>query len=115
MDLFFYDVDADYVKYLKEIETAKRGFTRVPNVQYQKERKMVCGVVLEINGYKYYVPVSSYKKKQPNNLLIRLEDDSFNQVKGSLRFNYMFPVADQYITKRDFNKETVGRKEFLRR
>lgn len=63
---------------------------------------MVCGVVLEINGYKYYVPVSSYKKKQPNNLLIRLEDDSFNQVKGSLRFNYMFPVADQYITKRDF-------------
>ena len=106
MDLFFYDVDADYVKYLKTTETAKRGFTRVPDVEYKNERKMVCGVVLEMNGYKYYVPVSSYKKKQPNNLLIRLEDDTFNQVKGSLHFNYMFPVDDYYISKRDFNKET---------
>ena len=115
MDLFFYDVDADYVKYLKAAEKTKRGFTRVPDVEYENERKMVCGVVLEMNGYKYYVPVSSYKKKQPNNLLIRLEDDSFNQVKGSLRFNYMFPVDDRYITKCDFNKEKPGRKEFLRR
>lgn len=115
MNLFFYDVDPDYVRYLKKAELAERGFTRVPDVEYQNERKMVCGVVLEINGYKYYVPVSSYKKKQPNNLLIRLEDDSFNQVKGSLRFNFMFPVEDQYISKRDFHKETPGRKEFLRR
>jgi protein AbiQ len=68
MDLFFYDVDADYVKYLKAAEKTKRGFTRVPDVEYENERKMVCGVVLEMNGYKYYVPVSSYKKKQPNNL-----------------------------------------------
>lgn len=68
MELFFYDVDADYVKYLKATEKAKRGFTRVPDVEYENERKMVCGVVLEMNGYKYYVPVSSYKKKQPNNL-----------------------------------------------
>ena len=115
MELFFYDVDTDYVKYLKDTEIAKRDFTRVPDIEYQNERKMVCGVVLEINGFKYYVPISSYKKKQPNNLLIRLEDDSFNQVKGSLRFNYMFPVDDPYITRRDFNKESPGRKEFLRR
>ena len=54
-------------------------------------------------------------KKQLNNLLIRLEDDRFNQVKGSLRFNYMFPVDDCYIFRRDFNKEAPGRKEFLRR
>ena len=81
MDLFFYDVDTEYVNYLKATEIAKRGFTRVPDVEYKNERKMVCGVVLEINGCKYYVPVSSYKKKQPNNLLIRLADDSFNQVR----------------------------------
>ena len=46
MELFFYDVDADYVKYLKATEKAKRGFTRVPDVEYENERKMVCGVVL---------------------------------------------------------------------
>ena len=83
MDLLFYDVDTDYVKYLKATEIAKRGFTRVPDIEYKNERKMVCGVVLEINGFKYYVPVSSYKKKQKNNLLIRLEDDDFNKTKGS--------------------------------
>ena len=34
MELFFYDVDADYVKYLKATKKAKRGFTRVPDVEY---------------------------------------------------------------------------------
>ena len=41
MNLFFYDVDANYVKYLKAAETAKRGFSRVPDIIYQNERKMV--------------------------------------------------------------------------
>ena len=108
-------MDPKYVKYLKEFETARRGFTRVPDVEYDNNKKMVCGVVLEINGYKYYVPVSSYKTQQSNNILIRLSDDKFNPIKGSLRFNYMFPVADPYIRKRDFNREKPGRKEFLRR
>ncbi len=115
MNLFFYDVDANYVKFMKQTEQKKRGFTRVPDIEYGNQKKMVCGVVLEINGFKYYVPVSSYKIQQSNNILIRLEDDAFNQIKGSLRFNYMFPVSDKYITKRDFNKEKPGRKEFLRR
>ncbi len=53
MNLFFYDVDTDYVKYLKAAEKAKRGFTCVPDVEYKNERKMVCGVVLEMNGYKF--------------------------------------------------------------
>lgn len=115
MNLFFYYVDADYIKYLKAVETSKRGFTRVPDVIYKNEMKMLCGVVLEINGFKYYVPVSSYKKKQKNNILICLDDDKFNPVKGSLRFNYMFPVADQHISQRDFSLENPNRAEFLRR
>ena len=115
MNLFFYDVDVEYVKYLKEAEVSSRGFTRVPDIEYQNERKMVCGVVLEISGFKYYVPISSYKKKQDNNLLIILEDDAFNKVKGSLRFNFMFPVDDEYISRREFSKETQSRAEFLRR
>ena len=115
MNLFFYDVDTKYVNYLKAAEIAKRGFTRVPDIEYKNERKMVCGVVLEINDFKYYVPVSSYKIKQPNNILIRLDDDKFNPVKGSLRFNYMFPINDSCISKRDFSNEPPGRREFLRR
>lgn len=115
MNLFFYDVNTEYINYLKSIEIAKRGFTRVPDIEYKNKKKMVCGVVLEINDFKYYVPISSYKIQQKNNILIRLNDDKFNPIKGSLRFNYMFPIADEYITQRDFSKETPGRAEFLRR
>jgi hypothetical protein len=40
MNLFFYDVNLDYIKYLKDAEKAKRGFTRVPDIEYQNEKKM---------------------------------------------------------------------------
>lgn len=94
MNLFFYDVDIAYVKHLKDAETAKRGFTRIPDIEYENRRKMVCGVVLEVNEFKYYVPISSYKKKQNNNLLIKLKDDRFNQVKGSSDKRLVYASCD---------------------
>ena len=115
MGLYFYDVDKDYVNYLKNYEISNRGFTRVPDVEYENEKKFVCGVVLKMNGHKYYVPVSSYKKQQDNNILIVLKEDSFNPVKGSLRFNYMFPVPSKFISIRNFDNEKPSRKNFLHR
>ena len=101
MALSFYDIDKDYVKYLQKEETNERGFTRVPNVEYPGNLpKFTCGVVLDINGCKYYVPVSSYKLKKTDNILIRIESERYNKVKGSLRFNYMFPVPDTCIKER---------------
>ena len=38
-DLNFYTVDLKYVNYLKDIELKERGFSRVPNVEYGKERQ----------------------------------------------------------------------------
>ena len=64
MDLFFYDVDEKYVAFLQEQEKKKRGFTRVLDIVYKNSRKMVCGIVLMIGNFKYYVPISSYKIKQ---------------------------------------------------
>jgi protein AbiQ len=40
MNLFFYDVDLDYVNHLKAAEKAERGFTRVPDIEYQNEKNM---------------------------------------------------------------------------
>ena len=57
--LDFYDVDKKYIKYLKCIEVNNRGFTCVPDMEYQGEQKFLCGVVLKINNFKYYVPVNS--------------------------------------------------------
>lgn len=101
MALSFYDIDKNYVKYLQEEEIKARGFTRVPNVEYPgRLPKFVCGVVLEIRGYKYYVPVTSYKRNQLDNILIEISSERYNRIKGSLRFNFMFPVPDNCIKER---------------
>jgi len=114
--LDFYDVDKNYINYLKEEEIKHRGFTRVPDVEYKDEKKFLCGIVLEINGVDYYVPVSSYKKQKPDNFLIVLEDDKYNKVKGSLRFNYMIPVPKSCVKRRIINDEKKpSRRLFLHR
>ena len=95
--LNFYFVDKDYVDFLKQAETEKRGFSRVPNVDYDAGRKpkFLCGVVLKVHGTDYYAPLSSFKQQRPDNYLIKAED---GRVVSSLRFNYMFPVPRE-LTK----------------
>ena len=53
---------------------------------------------MQVNGMNYYVPVSSFDKKQEANILIRVPGDE-KEVKGTLRFNYMFPVPDECIER----------------
>lgn len=115
--LDFYDVDKDYINFLQNSEIDKRGFTCVPNMEYGiREQKFLCGIVLRVEEFNYYVPVSSYKQKQSESILIRFEDDKVNPVKGSLRFNYMVPVPDACIYRRNINKESnIGRRRFLSR
>ena len=61
-DLDFYIVPNSYITYLQKAESIKRGFTRVPNMDYGKNHKpkFICGIVLKINDVSYFVPVSSY-------------------------------------------------------
>lgn len=72
MKIGFYYVDINYINYLKEIEIEKRGFTTVPNVEYTSRNKFLYGAVMEIDGINYYVPVSSYTKKQKDNIQIKV-------------------------------------------
>lgn len=105
MKLDFFDVDKDYIEYLQNAELDKRGFTCVPNMEYgNREQKFLCGIVLEINHFQYYVPVTSYKKQQSENVLIKIEDVT-KKVVGSLRFNYMIPVPNTCICRRKINDE----------
>jgi len=117
MKLNFFDVDKQYVEFLQNAEFDKRGFSCVPNMEYQnREQKFLCGIVLKIDNFNYYVPVTSYKQKQSENVLIRFDDDKTNQIKGSLRFNYMIPVPDECIQIRSINSETdPQRRRFLAR
>lgn len=103
-NLNFYTVDLDYVAFLKKSEEEQRGFSRVPNMDYGKNRKpkFLCGIVLRINDQDYYVPVTSYKEQKPDNFLI---EASNGQVVSSLRFNYMFPVPKELISERRIDIE----------
>lgn len=95
-DLNFYSIDFDYVEYLQKAEASVRGRSRVPNMNYGSNRmqKFTCGIVLQVNGFDYYVPVSSYKIQQPDNFLIQEKN---GRVTSSLRFNYMFPVPASMV------------------
>jgi len=68
--LNFYDVDPNYTKYLQQYDC------KIPNIIYTGKNKFVCGVVLVISGYNYFVPISSHTKKQQTNLLIKDEKNS---------------------------------------
>ena len=103
-DLNFYLVKKDYVEYLRSEEKAVRGFTRVPDLKYgyPYKQKFLCGVVVEVNGLSYYVPVTSYKQKKPDNFLILSKSGN---VVSSLRFNYMIPVPPGSISIREIKNE----------
>lgn len=97
--LDFYYVDPAYVSYLQSAETAVHGSSHVPNVVYANRDKFMFGSVLQIDGVKYFVPVSSKTNKSSSyNLQITVPSDRV-KVKGTLRFPYMIPVPDAALTR----------------
>lgn len=114
MALSFYTVDKAYIDYLQSAELQARGFTHVPNMEYSnREQKFTCGIALRIKDLNYYVPVFSYTKQQKDNILINISQDIKNPVKGSLRFNYMFPAPDSSITQLIISREEVKCRNLL--
>lgn len=94
----FYKINEEYNKFLQKYEKEHRGITKVPNIRYINRNKFAFGAVLIVNDIKYYVSVSSFVKKQEANILIRVAGDE-QEIKGSLRFNYMIPVPDCCIER----------------
>lgn len=85
-----------YNQYLQRYEKEKRGVTKVPNIRDTERNKFAFGAVMQVKEINYYVPISSFDKKQEANILIRIPGDE-KEVKGSLRFNYMVPVPEECI------------------
>ena len=108
MELNFYYINDEYIEFLKHFEISNRGFTCVPNVNYWNTNKFTFGTVLEVNGCQYFVPVSSYNKKQQDVILMTdktaKNKTQMNKVLGALRFAYMIPAPKQCIVKLDIQK-----------
>ncbi|MCX4378226.1 MAG: type III toxin-antitoxin system ToxN/AbiQ family toxin [Lachnospiraceae bacterium] len=102
MEICFYHINNDYINFLKKYEREKVRYTCVPNIQYKTSDKFVFGAVMDINGINYFVPVSSYGKKQEDVILIR-DKKKKTDILGSLRFAYMLPVPRPCLIKLDIN------------
>ena len=112
MTLKFYEVDSEYIKYLKE-----NGDDKIPNIEYKKHKKFFCGIVLTINNFNYFAPVSSYNKKVHTSFLIMDKDKETKKLKpiSSLRFSFMFPCPIEYLSQKDFSKEDEKYRNLLRK
>lgn len=60
MSFTFYRVDEKYCDFLRKNDT------RVPNFAADKSTRPFVGIVLSINGYNYYAPLTSPKSKHIN-------------------------------------------------
>ncbi len=90
----FYDIDKDYIKYLKTLDK------QVPNIEYTSNNKFVCGVVLEIGDVKYYAPISHMTNKQQTNLQIIDKEKPIS----TIRFSFMIPAYDDVLIRKDFKE-----------
>lgn len=92
--LGFYDVDKDYISYLKTLDK------QIPNVSYDSNNKFVCGVVFNVGDIQYYAPISHMNQKQRTNLPIYHKQ----RIISTIRFSFMFPAFDDVLIRKDFKQ-----------
>ncbi|MBO4904121.1 MAG: type III toxin-antitoxin system ToxN/AbiQ family toxin [Lachnospiraceae bacterium] len=110
-----YSVSDAYISYLREHE---------PNVYSNKEdnrthtRKYI-GIVIEMNGFNYYIPMSSpkdsdyqvagdgkvIKKSIVPIMRITEKSNGVKELKGTLRISHMIPVPEAELTLYDLDHE----------
>jgi protein AbiQ len=111
--MLIFSVDTKYVNYLQSFESHVYSND---DPSYLQSRKYV-GFVMEIHGWKYYIPFSSPKSgdfnldmtvKESSLGIIRMIDQADITKKisyGTLRISNMIPVPDSCLIPYDVNKE----------
>ena len=98
----WYVIDKSYVKYLLQYDS------KVGNVEYSNKLKLHIGILLETNGYKYYVPVSSPKPKHSrmkNSIdFHKVLDPKDGMLYAVINLNNMIPVPDGCVTQLKYDK-----------
>ena len=95
-------VNKEYVNYLSQFDE-KVGF-----VEYGNRIKLHVGMVLEIEKFKYYVPISSAKRKHQrmsNKLdFHKLQNQESGELYAVINLNNMIPVPDKCLTMLQYNQ-----------
>jgi len=93
--------DKDYVNYLRSFEPL------IEEITYKNRLKPYIGVVLSINNFNYYIPISSakpkHKKMKNSRDFLKLIDDT-QELIAVLNINNMIPIPLEYISRLDYSK-----------
>lgn len=92
----FYHIADEYIEFLKSYDS------KVP--ENKNESRPYVGVVLEINGIKYYAPFSSPKNKHKQMHNGKDFRKIANGLYGAINFNNMIPVVDEALKYIDISK-----------
>ena len=114
-ELKIYSISDEYISYLRRYE---------PNVYSNKidcrmHTRKYLGIVIDINGINYYVPLSSPKEtdyqvagetrviKKSIIPIIRIteKNNGIKELKGTLRISHMIPVPESELTLYDLDNE----------
>ena len=91
--LRWYVVNKDYINYLQQYDN------KVENIDYKVKLKPYIGIIIKINNFNYYVPISSFKEKhykiKEDMDFIKLTQN--NKILGVLNLNNMIPILDEDI------------------
>ena len=97
--LFFYEIDEQYINYLSQFS---EHLFRNAKISQRHTRKYI-GILFEINGMKYFAPLSSYKIKHK-----RLSE-TIDFIKigdmAVINLNNMFPVPEGIFIPKNPNLE----------
>lgn len=98
----WYVVNKKYIKYLVTFDS------RVGYVEYGERLKLHVGILLSVDDFHYYVPISSPKpkhKSMSNSLdFHKLLDPENGYLYAVLNLNNMIPVPDSCITQLKYNQ-----------
>lgn len=91
--LKWYIADKEYVNYLRKFDD------KVENIDYSTKLKPYIGILITINDFNYYVPISSakekhYKIKEGMDFIKIMQDD---KIIGVLNLNNMIPISGNNV------------------
>ena len=91
----FYNIKDEYINYLRKYDNKV--------ADNKKGKRPYVGVVLEINGIKYYTPFTSPKEKHSKMKNTKDFRKINHGVYGAINFNNMIPVVDSAISLIDID------------
>lgn len=91
--LKWYVADKEYVNYLRTFDN------KVENIDYNNKLKPYIGILIEIDKFNYYVPISSskekhYKMSDSIDFIKIIQDE---KIIGVLNLNNMIPINDENV------------------